>query len=369
MNRALALLGERDARDLLSTEMARVLSSSDLNVANLECPLIEAPSPAPKFGPVLGAPVSCAAGLRSLPVHVVGLANNHIMDHGRRGLLSTLRACRENEIACFGAGADLDSAAAMQIEEIGSLRVAMWAAADREFSTAAENRPGANPIDEIQMYHSLSKRRPWDVLIVLLHAGHHLYPWPSPRLQRLSRHLIELGASAVVCQHSHCVGAVERYEKGIIVYGQGNFLFDWIPNPGEEWSTGFVIQLDLNRNGIHAFEAIPYMQFAQEPRVDVLTGPARTIFFQSQSEMSQKVVDGDWIRHKWVEFSHRVEKDYYNLLRGLPLSGHVMQRITDELGIRWRPFTKKHRRILANLIRCEGHREVLETILTDEEDR
>lgn len=369
MNRSLTALQNGEARSLLSEEIAHVFSSSDFNIANLECPLIDAPSPVSKCGPTLDAPVSCAVGLRSLPVHVAGLANNHIMDHGRQGLESTLRACKESGIVCCGAGMNRKTAAEPYIKELRGLRVAIWAAVDYDPSTTMDDSPCANPIDEIEMYRYLSKRRCWDALIVLLHAGNHLNPWPSPRLQRLSRFLIELGTTVVVCQHSHCAGAVERYGDGVIIYGQGNFIFDWDPIPGGAWNNGFMAQIDLSRDGIRAFEAIPYVQFAQEPRVDLLSGPARNLFFESQLDMSKKVSNEDWIRSQWEKYARQVEKDYYNLLLGLPFSGRIMRRLTDELGIPWRPFTRKHKRLLGNLFRCEEHREVLKTILIDKEEQ
>jgi len=77
---------------------------ADISVVNLECPLIQKEAPIEKCGPNLGAPVDCANGLKAMGIDVVGLANNHIMDHGPQGLWITIKALGEHGIAHVGAG-------------------------------------------------------------------------------------------------------------------------------------------------------------------------------------------------------------------------------------------------------------------------
>ena len=55
---------------------------ADLTVVNLEFPLIGEPSPIRKTGPVLAAPGDCVEGLVNSHIKCVGLANNHVLDHG-----------------------------------------------------------------------------------------------------------------------------------------------------------------------------------------------------------------------------------------------------------------------------------------------
>ena len=81
-----------------------------------------------------------------------------------------------------------------------------------------------------------------------MHGGNEGYPYPSPRLMDTCRFLVEQGANAVICQHSHCVGCYEEYRGGHIVYGQGNLIFDAsIPPPG--WNEGVLVRLHISENG------------------------------------------------------------------------------------------------------------------------
>lgn len=90
-------------------------------------------------------------------------------------------------------------------------------------------------------------RRNCDYLIVLYHSGLEHYQYPSPKLQRRCRKMVEKGANFVVCQHSHCIGAHERYLNGDILYGQGNTLF-YRQGKNDMWNTAMVVRIVLGEN-------------------------------------------------------------------------------------------------------------------------
>ncbi len=63
---------------------------------------------------------------------------------------------------------------------------------------------------------------------MLYHGGGEGYAYPSPEVEKtLPQDRGECGASLVVCQYGHCVGSSERWNNATIVYGQGNFIFDF----------------------------------------------------------------------------------------------------------------------------------------------
>ena len=72
-----------------------------------------------------------------------------------------------------------------------------------------------------------------------------------------------MGANIVIFQHSHIAGCYEKYKKAYIVYGQGNFIFNYYPNiRNKAWNRGFLIKmsLSLNSNINHSMEIIPFIQ-------------------------------------------------------------------------------------------------------------
>ena len=213
------LFEKGDAGALLGDRLRELLAGADFTAFNLEIPLTDRRTPIEKHGPALMAPAGTINGLRAVNPHFFTLANNHILDQGRQGLFSTIELLDRVGIAHAGAGSDLSEAQKPFIKEVGGLRLGFYCCAEHEFSIAAEDAAGANPFDPLEsLDHVIELKKQCDYAVVLYHGGKEHYRYPSPGLQRICRKLVEKGADLVVCQHSHCVGAEERWKNGPIVF-------------------------------------------------------------------------------------------------------------------------------------------------------
>jgi hypothetical protein len=337
---------------------------ADMSIVNLECPLIREISPIRKNGPVLGAPSECINGIRNAGILVLGLANNHIMDHGPEGLSNTLRVCADSGILTVGAGSSLEEAGRLLVMEIGKLKIAVMAAAEREFSIAKKNSWGANPLDLIDMARTLpEKRSEVDYLIVLVHGGNEHYPLPSPRLKKVCHFLVELGADVVIVQHTHCPGCFEEYRDAFIIYGQGNLLFDGKDTGYQAWNEGFVVALEIEDTGKHAMKLIPYLQLPEEPGLKRMESDAERVFMQKITSLSAKVSDNAYVETEWLKFCRTAESRYYFSLSTRLLNNRIARKIDQYLPFISRMYTPRRLLQLENMIGCESHREVIETLL------
>ncbi len=343
-------------------DLLPLISRTDLFLANLESPLIDTPSPFPKVGPVFGAPTNVVRALQRAQLHAVNLANNHIMDHGPTGLRSTLRACGEAGIACFGAGEELRTASQVLIREVGRQRIAFLGMAEREFSIGTENQPGANPLDLVSFVRLVrSSRGECDSLVVLLHAGAQHYPLPSPNLQRTCRFMVEEGASAVICQHSHCPGAYEVYHGAPIVYGQGNFIADSPSNHSLSWHQGYLVKLTWNEGAVlPALETVPYMQSYDAPGARRMKQEEESPFRKELDTFSQLLGDEKDVRRKWLDYCLKEKSSYLSSLRG---HGRWLRRLNHRVGFVERSLSRREIMTILNTVRCDSHNEALITIL------
>lgn len=360
IGRSEALLGSADEGALLD-DLRGLFQEADLVIVNLECPLIIRPTPIIKIGPVLGANVACAKGIKSAGIDIVGLANNHILDHGQEGLNSTIDALRAVDIDYVGAGNSIVEAKQILIKEINSLRLGIVAVAEHEFSIAGENFSGANPLDLIEFVRTMARyREAVDFVIVLYHGGKEFHPYPSPRQMDICRFMVEQGASAVICQHSHCPGCYEEYKGGYIVYGQGNLLFDMYPNKMAEMGyEGFLVSLGLEKNAAIEFGITPFLQ-----RRDVVginraghdcKDLADQIAYRSQRIKQEGLVESEWLnlcdekRYEYLSYVHGYNRYLCYINKRMHFTDYLYSRRAHDL--------------ILNVIRCETHREVLETIL------
>ena len=183
---------KQGASELIFNDLLPLIKSADFSLINLECPLIREPSPIDKDGVVLSASDKCVNGFRNSNVQAVNLANNHILDHGEQGLSVTLEALNKSEIYWFGAGKNLREASKPLIKTIKESSFGFFGMADYEFSIAGKNSWGANSLDIINIIQTIREyRKKVDHLVLLLHGGKEYYPYPSPKLQKICRFLIE----------------------------------------------------------------------------------------------------------------------------------------------------------------------------------
>jgi hypothetical protein len=356
-------LFEQGNTESLFSDLLPHFEKADLSILNLECPLIEVESPIEKCGPVLGAPTACVKGIKAAGIDVLGLANNHIMDNGWTGLNSTLETLQQEGISCFGAGKNLEDARKIWIKEINGLRIGLIGIAEHEYSIAEDDKPGANPMDIIDFVRNVQEQRSkFDYLVVLLHGGNENYLYPRPKLVDTCRFLVEQGANAVICQHSHCFGCMETYQGAPIVYGQGNFLFD-MPVKLSTWNEGALITLDVDADCNTQCELTPYIQSREEAGARKMTPDHEEQFLHAFHERSKAIEDESFLLARWEEFC-KVTKRYHLHLFNHPPS--LFRRVFGKLDILHLLDSSEKQRMRLNILRCESVREATTSILLEE---
>ena len=223
-------IARHGADHLFSEAVDSVFRSADVVVGNLECPATEIKAPVHKKFIFRAEP----QWLHTLKQHGfthLNLANNHSIDQGRRGLMDT----RRNIIKAgmVPVGADSTMAAASQPVLLAQTPRKVWLVASLRLALENYAYLPAKPCvsqestDSLLMQVSrIKKEDPSAVVIVSLHWGgeHTLQPVPGQRLE--ARRLIDAGADALICHHTHTLQSVEHYRGKPIYYSIGNFIFD-----------------------------------------------------------------------------------------------------------------------------------------------
>jgi poly-gamma-glutamate capsule biosynthesis protein CapA/YwtB (metallophosphatase superfamily) len=354
MRRNTAYFRTGDAQGLFN-DLLEEFRAADLAVVNLECPLIERRTPIAKTGPVLEAPIESVNGIARSHIGCVGLANNHILDHGPIGLESTIRACGAAGIRTFGAGRDRREAGRMLVVKAGSLRIGLLGASEEEWSIATENSPGANPLDLIDCAKTLNRYRDMvDLSIVLLHDGAEYYPFPSPRLRKVCRFLIEQGAGMVVCQHSHCAGAYEAYGRGHIIYGQGNLISD-SPDRDGSWHEGFLIRLAVTPDLSLRWQPIPYTQSDSLPGARRMSTQRERAFLSELAARSEAIRDDEFVARTWEDFCRNQRHSIMSFVFG---HGRFLRRLNRNGAVVRHVHRKKRLREIRNCVVSDTNREM-----------
>nr|WP_315471312.1 CapA family protein [uncultured Sphingorhabdus sp.] len=172
---------------------------------------------------------------------VVHLANNHILDCGEEGILTTLARLDRDGIAQVGVNRTEDDARKPRITEIAGLKVG-WIA--HTFSVNFKPFPEDKPwIVNMTPFHlepepdiSLIERQiqacrdqDCEIVVVALHWGLEFELYPHPQQVRWAHRFAELGADLVIGHHPHVPQPVEIYRPASdpdravpILYSLGN---------------------------------------------------------------------------------------------------------------------------------------------------
>jgi poly-gamma-glutamate synthesis protein (capsule biosynthesis protein) len=169
------------------------------------------------------------------------LANNHVLDWGRAGLLETLDRLRARGIHTAGAGRDLAEASApAAIELAGGGRVLVFSFGCEDAGVLPEwgadrDRPGVNLLESLSSEavervarQVRATKRDFDIAVVSIHWGGN-WGYDIPKRHRsFARGLVDAGGADLVHGHSsHHPMGFEVYRDRLILYGCGDFLNDY----------------------------------------------------------------------------------------------------------------------------------------------
>ena len=353
---------EADLDKLVGRELLELLEKADFRIFNLETPLTDELHPISKCGPNLSAPVFTVAGIQALNPSLLTLANNHILDQDATGLFSTLQALQQRHIPYVGAGKNLTEASKPYLLQKDGKRIGVYACAEHEFSIASKQRAGANPYDPLESYdHISSLKKQCDYLIVLYHGGKEYYRYPSPDLRKTCRKFVDKGADIVVCQHSHCIGCLDTYQHGKIVYGQGNFIFDHSEH--ECWQTSILlnVELFLEKKEVQ-IHAVPLRKCKNVVRI-AGHEDANSIL-QAFHARSSKIQDEGFLESQYREFAEQSMIQILYRFQSKPSLRFLklLRRIGGEKAPDWyfKKFLLPYKRLeMRNVLECEAWRELL----------
>ena len=338
---------------LLGEELLAIWNSADKRIFNLELPLTDRNTPIIKCGPNLSVPSKVINGIKKLNPTLITLANNHILDHGVVGLKSTENILKKYDIPYVGVGDSLNDAKKPYIIEENGLKIGIYACAENEFSIATDSSAGANPFDPLEsLDHIYDLKKQCDYVIVLYHGGKEHYRYPSPNLQKVCRKLVEKGADLVVCQHSHCIGCEEIYKDSTIIYGQGNFIFDY--SESDFWKTSILLQVNIEHK--LSVEYIPIVKVNNT--VSLADADKSKVILKEFFQRSNEIKEEKFIENNYERFAGQMFDSYLIGFHGDNIVYRIMNKIsrgklTKQL------YSQKSLLWIRNIIECEAHRELV----------
>ena len=212
-----------------------ILRKNDLNLINLETALTTSEERVPKVFNFKAHPSNVEA-LKSASIHVVNLANNHVLDFAEKGLVETLKTLNKAKIHYVGAGLNQIEASAPCIIDCKGIKVGILGCTDNEPSWKATGTDMGTfylPVGEFDaIQEAIKKVRPQvDLLILSIHWGPNMIEKPPSLFQSFAHALIDLGVDVIHGHSAHIFQGVEIYQGKLIFYDTGDFVDDYQVDP------------------------------------------------------------------------------------------------------------------------------------------
>lgn len=207
------------------------ISEAGIAVGNLEVTL---GGPPYRGYPAFSSPASLAAACRNSGFDVLATANNHSVDRGKKGILSTIQRLDSLGIIHTGTFADSlarDTLSPLIIEKNG-ISVAIL---NYTYGTNGLKVPSptiVNMLDTTLINADIEKAlaRKADIIIPFVHWGTEYDTLPSAEQKRVARFFFSKGASLVIGSHPHVLQQMEWIKAdscrkdSLVVYSLGNFV-------------------------------------------------------------------------------------------------------------------------------------------------
>ncbi len=207
-------------------KVSKTINDADLIFGNFEFACSNLNQPQLFYNrPDFCVETSVLSALSTINFDILNLSNNHIMDWGKEGLITTKSALEKLGILCLGAGVNINEASKPLVFVKQRIKVGFLGYTKN--GTASIDVPGASLIDLPVIIEDISHLKSYvDHIIISLHWGVELSDYPHPNDIELAHKIIDAGASVILGHHPHVIQGVEEYMNGLIFYSLGSFLFD-----------------------------------------------------------------------------------------------------------------------------------------------
>lgn len=235
--------------ELLSPDILKYFNDADHVVANVEGALYSGEDLSNRgvFFHCMNPEVSNF--LKKINADILNIANNHIMDAGLEGLLSTIDIADKIDAMTIGAGInDLQASKPIYLNKAGG--IGMFSVAYMsECIPADKNNPGVFRWDDMKLIEKrikeIKKNNSWCIMVV--HGGEEFADLPNPYTRDRYIEYLKMGADIIVGHHPHVVENYELFDNKAIFYSLGNFIFDTDYQRAHPYTDkGILLAIDLD---------------------------------------------------------------------------------------------------------------------------
>tara|TARA_R110000850_G_scaffold102658_1_gene212020 strand:- start:14379 stop:15491 length:1113 start_codon:yes stop_codon:yes gene_type:complete len=238
--------------------VAHALNDSDVCIGNLETVTSDIglnPYWLPSYE-MRGSP-SALKYIKAAGIDILGVANNHAMQHGREAFSDMVKQSTEAGFSVIG----LDEGGKTYLQKLPHENgdesiVYSISTRPEEWDDNPSDVPYSLRTDTAKLVEEANALRQQcsGFLICSIHWGLEFLDYPGPDQIDLAHRLIDAGVDVIFGHHPHVLQPVERYKSGLIFYSLGNFVFDLWP---QSTKLTTIAKVKLRKGDTPDYECVP----------------------------------------------------------------------------------------------------------------
>lgn len=273
--------------------------NSHLVLANFECPIRWGENTRPDKSSILGCPEDILPYLKKWNFNILSLANNHIHDYGRQGVIHTLERLEKYGLLQVGLNSHDGKLKNFVKQKIKNRNIGIAAFTSDE--PWIKSKLNDDPYNLVFYSRTNIKRiianlrESCDFVIIIMHWGFEKHQYPSPLQVKIAEFCIDEGADVVVGHHPHMVQGYRIYKGKPVFFSLGHLFFpDFCYKSGDlyQWKEknryGLLVELTLRKKDDLSFKLIPIFQ-GRDFQVEELEANAREEFLKHLDSISGKM--------------------------------------------------------------------------------
>ena len=215
--------------------LKKLLAQYDFIVANLESPLTDKTTSFVCKSMHLRTKKENVRVLKELGVDAVTLANNHILDFGRKGLNDTINTLEAAGIGWYGVDG---KTLFLEMDEKICLSGFCCYSANGTGYIDAKRKNGINALTlEKAMSQLKNDKESGAVSIVSIHWGLEHTNYPAYEHIKLAEKIAQMNQAVIHGHHPHIIQGIQRKDNGsIVAYSLGNAIFDTVVSLNNKFS-------------------------------------------------------------------------------------------------------------------------------------
>lgn len=220
--------------------------------------------------PTFNAPEILGQNLKDIGVDVLTTANNHCMDKGISGLVSTLNFLDNYGIAHTGTARNENEQNTILIKDVNGIKIAFlsYTYGTNGITIPSDKPYSVNLIDKelIKKHIASAKEQNVDVICVSMHWGIEYKLKPNSTQKELANFLFDNGVDIILGSHPHVLEPMEKRtitlndgttKDGFVIYSLGNFVSGQI-YANTKSTVILDIQITKNSEGKISIDSVKY---------------------------------------------------------------------------------------------------------------